>query len=387
MRRYQLMIPGPVEIAPEIMAKMGEPLVAHYGAEWTRFFNETLDLLKRVMLTQEARIFPLVGSGSSGLDAAIANTAGDGKRILVLKNGFFGERFLEIALSHVPAENVKLVEAPIGEPLAPDRVDEVLAREKDVRVVAVVHCETSTGVLNPLREISEVCRRHDALVVVDAITSLGGAELCFDEWGLDVLVGSTQKCLGVPPGIAPVAVSGRAWAVIEQTMSPGWYLDFKTWQRYADEWSEWHPHPVTIPSGLMSALHLSLSRLLEEGLEACWARHRRNAQLFRQGLRNLGFEIVSPEAFASPTVTAAWTPDALPVDALIEALKERHGVQISGALGELKGRAFRVGHMGETARAAPLLSLLLAIEDVMRASGLKVAPGQSLKDLDLDIKG
>lgn len=383
MKRYKLMIPGPIEVEPEVLAEMGRPLLAHYGREWAQFYRQTVELMKRVMLAERSRLYLIAGPGSAALDAAIGGIIADGKKILVLSNGFFGERLRQIATAYVTAERVRVIEAPPGEAISPERVEEGLKRDGDISAVAVVHCETSTGVLNPIREIAEICSRYEALLIVDAISSLGGAELRFDEWEIGVCVSSTQKCLALPPGLAPIAVSQRAWEVIEATERPGWYLNLQTWQHYLDDWGGWHPHPVTMPSGLMRALHLSLKRLLDEGLEACWERHRRIAGFLREGLKRMGFELVAEEAAASPTVTAAWAHEALPAPELIEFLKERHGILIAGGLDELAGKAFRIGHMGPTARLDAILPVLFGIEDALRSVGVPIPPGRSLQGLEM----
>lgn len=380
--KYRLMIPGPVEVDPELMAETARPMVAHYGAEWTAFLNETLDHLKQVFLTTSGRVFPLVGPGTSGLDASIGNVVGDGKEILVASNGFFGERFRQIAARYTGEERVHLVTAPIGEPIDPHDVDTTLRAHPDIAAVAVVHCETSCGLLNPLQEIAAIAQEHDALVIVDAITSLGGAELRFDDWGLDIVVSSTQKGLGLPPGLAPTAVSERAWAIIEQTEMPGWYLDFKTWQDYIDSWASWHPHPVTMPPGLVRALHMALERLLLEGLENVWARHRRAAAIVQRGLANLGFELLPAGGYAAPTVTAAYVPPGIEEHQLIHGLKRRHELQISGAIGELN--AIRIGHMASATRPSVLIETLLCVEDVLRSLGRTLESGQALRGLDLN---
>jgi len=376
------MIPGPIEIEPEVLEEMGKPLLAHYGREWAQFYRQTVELMKRVMLAERARLYLIAGPGSAALDAAIGSAIADGKRILVLSNGFFGERLRQIASSYVTAEHVRVLEAPAGEAIAPERVEEDLKRDGDISVVAVVHCETSTGVLNPIREIAEICSRYEALLIVDAISSLGGAELRFDEWEIGVCVSSTQKCLALPPGLAPIAVSERAWEIIKKTERPGWYLDLRTWERYFDEWGEWHPHPVTMSSGLIRALHINLNQILAEGLEARWERHKRMARLLRRGLISLGFRTVTAEDCASPTVTAVWAHEQLPAEQLIGFLKEEHGILIAGGLSELSGRAFRIGHMGPTARPDAILPVLFGIEDALRRVGVPIPPGRSLQGLE-----
>jgi len=375
------MIPGPIELEPEVLAEMGKPLVAHYGREWAQFFNETVGLLKRVMLAERARLFLIVGPGSAALDAAIGNTISAGK-VLVLSNGFFGERLRQIACSYAPQDQVLVLEVPPGKALDPHRVEEALRRESAIRAVAMVHCETSTGVLNPLREIAQICKDHDAILIVDAVSSLGGVELRFDEWGIDILVSATQKGLECPPGLAPIAISPRAWELIERAKIKGWYLNLRTWQRYSDEWGQWHPHPVTMPSGLMQALNLSLRKILEEGLDERWRRHDRMAKLLRGGLSALGLRPLAAEEHASPTVTAAWAHEKLPAERLIRFLKEEHGVMISGGLAELAGKIVRIGHMGPTARPDMIIPLLFGIEDALRKAGIPVEAGRSLQGLE-----
>lgn len=382
MKRYKLMIPGPIELEPEILAEMGKPLVAHYGEEWTDFFNQTVELMKRVMLAQRSDLYLIVGPGSAALDTAIGNTIADGKSILIAANGHFGKRLHEIATSYTSAERVHLVEAPLGQAIDPQRIEDALKKARDVQVAALVHCETSTGVLNSLREIAEICHRYDVILIVDAISSLGGVELRFDEWNIGICVSSTQKCLEVPPGLAPIAISPPAWELIQKTKKPGWYLNLHTWKRFTKEWGDWHPHPVTMPSGLLQALHLSLRRILDEGLEARWQRHKSVSLFFRRGLENLGFEFVAPQPYRSPTVSAVWVQRPLVAGKLLQSLKDRHGIAIAGGLDELKGKIFRVGHMGPTARRTAVLPVLFALEEALRGAGVKLASGQSLQGLE-----
>ncbi len=375
---YKLMIPGPIELDPAILAEMGKPLAAHYGPEWVRFYRETVSLLKRVMLAERARVFPVAGPGTAAIEMAIGGVVGDGKKVLVATNGFFGDRLAQIARAYTT--HVATLEIPWGQPLDPQQLDDALKQDPEIRAVALVHCETSTGVLNPLKELAEVCNQRGALCLVDAVSSLGGAELRFDEWGLGAIASATQKGLECPPGLAPVAFSPEAWEVVESTESPQWYLSPKTWAWYEEQWGEWHPHPTTMPSGLMSALHLSLTRILEEGLEARWARHERVAQALRKGLEALGFAPVArEERYASPTVTAMRTPEGVEAGTILRFLKEELGVLIGGGLGQLKGKAIRVGHMGPTARMGEIVSLLYGVEEALRHQGRTIEPGQALR--------
>jgi aspartate aminotransferase-like enzyme len=381
VKRYRLMIPGPTEMDAEVLAEMGKPLVAHYGSEWTEFFHQTVERMKEVMRAERAELYLMVGPGSAALDAAIGNVVADGKPILIAANGHFGKRLHEIACSYTP--RAQLVEEPVGEAIDPQRIEDALKRESDVKVVALVHCETSTGVLNPVREVAEVCSRYEAILIVDTISSLGGVEFRFDEWDIGICVSSTQKCLEVPPGLAPLAISPRAWTMIQKTPKPGWYLNLQTWRRFMEEWGDWHPHPVTMSSGLVQALHHSLGMIMEEGLEARWRRHEDTSRLFCRGLENLGFRLVAAQQARSPTVSAVWAHESLRPEQLIQFLKAKHGTVIAGGLDALRGRIFRVGHMGPTACLAAVLPLLFAMEEALRDVGQPIALGESLHRLEV----
>lgn len=203
MKRFRLMIPGPIELDEEVRQELAQPLLPHYGKEWLRVYQETRGLLRQVFQTeQEVLLIP--GSGSAGLEAAIGSLVGDGGKALILSNGFFGERLVAIARAYTP--NVRVLSGDLDRPISPERLEEAL-RGGSVKMVAAVHCETSTGVLNPIRDYGELCQRYGAILVVDAISSLGGVELRFDEWGLGICVSASQKGLEASPGLAPVAIS------------------------------------------------------------------------------------------------------------------------------------------------------------------------------------
>ncbi|HED03257.1 MAG TPA: alanine--glyoxylate aminotransferase family protein [Candidatus Fraserbacteria bacterium] len=366
MRHYRLMIPGPLEAEPELLAPLSQPLRAHYGPEWVSEYREVLKLLKALFRSERAEIYPIVGPGSAALDAAIGSVSGDGSPILVLSNGFFGERLRQIAASYT--REVSLITAEPGRPLEPERLEEELAHRPELKTVAVVQGETSTGVLNPLEEIGKICRDHQALLLVDTVASLGGVPLEFDAWGIGLCVSSTQKCLGLAPGLAPLAVSPEAWQRIESGQSPGWYLNLRTWKRFATEWGDSHPHPVTMPTGLMRALQLSLTGIFAEGLESCWERHRRMSALIRRGLRDLGFELLAADECALPTVTAVRVDRRISASELLSRLKREHNLLIGGGLGELAGKIVRIGHMGPTASPEQILPTLYALEQVLRTA-------------------
>ncbi|MBI4770195.1 MAG: alanine--glyoxylate aminotransferase family protein [Chloroflexi bacterium] len=321
--RHKLMIPGPVEVDDSVLAEMGAPVAVHYGPEWTAFYKDTTARMKQVFRTS-GDVFLIVSSGSGGVEAAVASLLAPGERVLVAVNGFFGERMATIAQSR----GLEVVRATAlwGEPIAPEAVRAVFERQPGIAGLLVVHHETSTGVLNPLPALGSLAREFDVPFVVDAVSSLGGEELAMDDWGIDICITASQKCLEAPPGIAPVAVSPRAWHIMDRKgdFPAGWYLNLR-------------------------ALRAALDRLLAEGLAHRIERYQDTARFLRAGLRELGFSLFVDGEAASSTITAVCRPPQIDVADLIAYLREARGIRIAGGLGETHGRIFRVGHMGQAA--------------------------------------
>jgi len=358
---YRLLIPGPIQLRPEVLAEMARPMVPHYGADWTAYYNETLRLLGRVFLT-DGRIFPIPGSGSAALDAAVASLLGGDGRLLVLSNGFFGERVAEIARSHDP--DTAVYEVPIDRPITPAVLERALAENEPITAVAMVHSESSSGLLNPVRDLVAACRSRGLLTVVDAISSLGGAELRMDEWGIDVCVSASQKCLEGPPGIGLVGVGTNAWERMRTHRVRGWYLNLRTWADYADKWADWHPFPVTLAVLAFRGLRRGIEGILGEGLEARWQRHADMARWALERIEPAGYEPVFAPELASPTILALRPPEGLDVDGTLGSLKLDYHILVAEGMGAFKGRAFRVGNMGPQATAeelGPLTEALRAI--------------------------
>jgi alanine-glyoxylate transaminase/serine-glyoxylate transaminase/serine-pyruvate transaminase len=250
--------------------------------------------------------------------------------------------------------------------------------------VAVVHHETSTTVLNPLPELTEVTHQAGLPIIVDGVSSLGGVPLPVDEWDIDVCVTVANKCLECPPGLAYVSVGPRAWEWVDhhESQAHGWYLNLRTWRQYATEWADWHPFPTTMPTNIVIGLRASLRRILEQGLEANFARYRRASQAVRQGLEKVGFEMFVEGPFASPIVTAVKARSEFEVDELLAYLAGTHAILISGGIGSLSGQIFRVGHMGKAGTRPHLIEFLLAVETFLRLKGLAVPVGASLVSID-----
>ncbi|RLI15080.1 hypothetical protein DRO49_05670 [Candidatus Bathyarchaeota archaeon] len=369
MKNYKLMIPGPVDIFDDVREAMSGPSVAHYGAEWVELYQETVGLLQQVFQTQND-LYLLVGPGTAGLDAALGNLARTGEKVLILSNGFFGARLGTIARSY--GLKVVLQEFPQGQPVETDAVRARLESERGLQAVAVVHHETSTGMLNPVGEIAALAHERDLPVIVDAIASMGGVSVPVDEWGLDVVVTVANKCLETPPGVAPISIGQRAWEGIDGKpgRNHGWYLNPETWREYAKSWADWHPYPTTLPTQNIMALRVSLQRILATGLENHYAQYVVAAEKVRAVLHDMGFELFVPGEHACPLITAVKARPEFEVDDLTRFLREEHSIMIGGGIADLKGKIFRVGHMGRAASDEYVEAFLDAVRDFLQRRGL-----------------
>jgi alanine-glyoxylate transaminase/serine-glyoxylate transaminase/serine-pyruvate transaminase len=346
MHTRRLLIPGPVDLDPQTLAILASPAAPHYGDEWVAAYKATTEGLKPIFGT-DGDVFVLVGSGSSGLDAAVGSMLGAGKRLALVRNGFFAARFGEIA--EAQGLEVLPIDSPWGEAARPEELRVALDRMAHIDALALVHVETSTGVLNPLREIAAIANERGLPVIVDAVTSLGGVELQMDAWGIDICVSASQKALAAPAGLAMVAVGRRGWEYLDRNPvgRRGWYLDLRTWRRYVAEWGSWHPHPATIPSGTLFALRWRVEQTLALGLEAAIARHYAAAARFRGGLAELGLHTYVAEADAAPMVSVIAVEPPHDATEIAARMRDEQGLLIGGGMGPLNGRVVRVGHMGE----------------------------------------
>jgi alanine-glyoxylate transaminase / serine-glyoxylate transaminase / serine-pyruvate transaminase len=357
--------PGPCNPYPEVATAFARPLLGHLDPDFLDVLDETNDRLRQVFRTQNPLTFPVSGTGSAGMEAAFVNVVNVGDVVVVGVNGVFGERMAEVA-RRCGAEVVR-VEAPWGQPLDPQAL---LDAHPAPKVIAAVHAETSTGVRNDLACLGQALRHQDAeaLVLIDCVTSLGGIPVEIDGWQVDLAYSGTQKCLGVPPGLAPLTLAPRAVdRLLERPRS--WYLDLNLLARYVSgEGTRVYHH--TAPISMIFALHAGLGAVLDEGLEASWARHRQCGEVLQAGLEALGFDLFAAEGHRLPQLTTCWVPaDRLPAG-LDEAgvrrlLLDRYGIEIGGGLGEFAGRTWRIGCMGHTARLANVALLLGALGEVL----------------------
>ncbi len=372
--RLRLMIPGPVDVEDDVLAALAGQVLPHYGKEWLAIYTEAVECLKQVFGTRND-LFLMTGPGTAGLDAAMGSLMRRGDKVLIPENGFFGRRLATIARAY--GLDVRTVNAPLGQPIDPQEIRQKLTAEPDIQAVAVVHLETSTAVLNPLQEISSVSREFEVPIIVDAVSSLGGVPLPVDEWGIDICVTVINKCLACPAGVVPLSVSQQAWDQMERKdgRDHGWYLNLNTWKGYASKWASWHPYPTTLPTNLIVALLTSLRRILGGGLSAYYDRHTRAAQSIRGGLAHLGFEMFPSEAHTSPLLTAVCGLPGMDVEDLRRYLVEEWQIMVSGGLEELRGKIFRVGHIGKAASDEYSERLLLGVEEYLRLEGYDVPSG------------
>ena len=374
--RAKLMIPGPVDVDDEILAAMAEPVRPHYGNEWLAIYNEAVEHLQRIFGTRND-LFLMTGPGTAALEAALGSLMRTGDKVLVARNGFFGDRLATVARAY--GLDVRQVTAPLGQPVEPGAIRRALSAGPGIQAVAVVHLETSTAVLNPIKDIAAAARDFEVPIIVDAVSSLGGMPLPVDKWGIDICVTVINKCLACPAGVAPISVSQRAWEQIERKgeRAHGWYLNLDSWKEYATNWGSWHPYPATLPTNVVYALLVGLRRIMEEGLEAHFQRHLDAARSVRAGLQHLGFELFTPEAYASPLLTAIRGLPGMDVEDLRRYLIEERQIMVSGGLNEMRGRIFRVAHIGKAASQEYVDQFLAGVEAYLRLKGHDVPPAQA----------
>lgn len=343
--RETLLIPGPVTVSDEVLSEFGKPVRPHYGPEWAEMYGRVQSRLAALFGTRGS-VYQLFGPGSAGVEMAIRSTLSPGDHVLVVGAGYFGGRMVDVA--RAAGIEVERLETPPRRPVEIAAVAARMRRSPRIRALGIVHHETDVGMLNPLQELGRLARDHDALVIVDAIASLGGVELRMDEWGIDVCVSVANKCLAAPIGITPVAVGERGWSAVcdGRPKNAGWYLNLETWKRAAEEDGDWHPHPTTVPANNTWALAVALDAIAAEGLVPFQARHAAAARRVREGLGELGFEMLVEDDVASPVTTAVLTRPGMDVRHFQQWLRAEHGLVLGGGLGPYAGKIFRVGHMG-----------------------------------------
>lgn len=369
MKKPYLLAPGPTPVPPDSLLAMARPIIHHRHPEYEQLFAEVRGGLKDLFQT-EGEVLIFTSSGTGGMEAAVVNTLSRGDKALVIRGGKFGERWGEICQAY--GVEVVPIDVEWGKAVEPERVAEALEKEPSIRAVFATHSETSTGVLHDIQAVAKLVRETSAILVVDAITSLGVTELPVDAWGLDVVVAGSQKALMLPPGLAFCAVSEKAWAFVEHSKLPKFYFDFKETRKSQEK----NQSPFTPAVSLVVALKESLRLIMAEGLEAVFTRHDRLARATRAGVRALGLELLAERP--SPAVTAVKAPRGISGGEIVRALRLRHGVTIAGGQGKLKGTIFRIAHLGY-ADTSDVIVVLSALEFVLAELGVPVKLGEGVR--------
>ena len=379
--RRLLFGPGPSMVAPRVYAAMAQPVVGHLDPFFFQVADEVRGLMGYAFSTANPFNLAVSGTGSSGMEAAVANFAEPAAKFALISNGFFGDRIGEMARRH-GAEVVRL-EKPWGEPYDPQQAREFIRRERP-RVVAFVQAETSTGMFNQAKPICEAAHEVDAVTIADCVTSLGGMPVNVDENGIDIAYGCTQKGLGCPPGLAPMTVSPRALDRLKSRTSPvhSWYLDLQLLDSYYNRRKYHHTASAT----LLYALREGLAIVKEEGSETRWDRHRRNHQAFVAGIEAIGLGMhVADPANRLWTLNTPRVPAGIDDAKLRKRLLETRGIEISGGLGPLAGKVFRIGLMGYGSQPENVTMVLEALEEGLRDQGF-AAKGGALAAAEKEIR-
>jgi len=335
----QLRIPGPTPCPPQALEAMGRQMINHRGPEFGKILSAITRKLKQVFQTK-GDVFVLTASGTGGLEAAVVNTLSPGDKVLSLANGAFGERFADIAEKY--GAQLTRLNFEWGKPIGLDAAEKALKADADIKAVLATHNETSTGVTNDIRAISALVKKSDKLLLVDAISSLGCINLPTDDWNCDIVVTASQKGWMVPPGLAMVSISERAWQAYAKAKMPRYYWDFAK----AKDFLQKGQTPWTPAISIFYALDVTLDLMLGEGLDNVFARHVRVGQAARNGVKSLGLSLFPDEKYASNTVTAVNATDKIDVPKLIQLLREEYQVILAGGQQKLSGKIFRIGHLG-----------------------------------------
>ncbi len=366
-----LMGPGPSDVAARVLNAMSQPCIGHLDPYFLKVMDETQQLLRFLFQTDNALTIPVSGTGSAGMETCLVNLIEPGDRVLVCVNGVFGTRMSDI-VGRLGGELVRL-DFPWGRAVDPEEVRRA-AKEKSPRIIAVVHAETSTGAVSPLKDLSAVGREVGALFLVDCVTSLGGMSVAADENSIDAAYSGTQKCISCPPGLSPITFSQAALDKLHARKSPvvSWYLDMSLVGSY---WGAERKYHHTAPVNMIYALREALRMIAEEGLENRFARHRLNHRALAAGIEAMGLEMLVPEAERLPMLNTIKIPEGADDAKTRGALLSRFGLEIGGGLGDLAGKVWRVGLMGSSCTQRNVVLFLSALEAVLADQGVKVGSG------------
>jgi len=359
-----LLGPGPANIHQRVRQALTVNEVGHLDPKFLELMTETQELLRYVWQTDNEFTIPVSGTGSAAMEATLANCVEPGDVVLIGVNGYFGERLCDMAARY--GADVRRIEKPWGEVFSLDEIAESLEAHHPV-ILGLVHAETSTGALQPMEGIGKLCREFNTLLLLDTVTSLGGAPVLLDRWHVDLAYSCGQKCLGCLPGVSPFTLGPRGMEKLNGRKSKpaNWYLDMTLIGKY---WGNDRTYHHTAPINMVYAFHEALRIITEEGLEDRWERHRSNAELLWEGLEDLGIGCHVEKEFRLPSLTTALVPDGIDSKAVSRWVLENYNIEIAAGLGQLAGKVWRIGLMGFNSRRENVLLVLSALEKALEYS-------------------
>ena len=372
-----LLGPGPSEANARVLKAMTTPMLGYLDTEFVKVMDDTVGLLRRVFGTENRLTLPVSGTGTAGMEAALANVVEPGDDVVVGVKGYFGERIADIAARCGGV--VTRVEAEWGTHIPAEKIAEALTKVSSPKLVALVHGETSTGVLQPLREAVEIAHQSGALFLADCVTSLGGQPVDMDALGIDIAYSCTQKCLAAPPGLSPISFSERAVEVIRNRKTPiqSFYLDMTLLEKY---WhGEMRGYHHTVSMSMIYALREALRVVLEEGLDVRYKRHEHNARALLAGAKAIGLQPAAEAGYRAPMLTTLRIPDGINDATIRKRLIVDYGIEIGAGLGVFAGKAWRIGLMGESSNERNVMLVLSALEKLLIASGHSAKRGTAVQ--------
>ena len=370
-----LMGPGPSSVHPRVLQAMTAPILGHLDSQFFVVMEDVCEMLRQVYHTENYMTLPLSSTGTGAMEASCVNILEPGDTAIVCRNGYFGDRLADIA-RRCGAE-VFVVDSAWGNPVDLEALDEELNKHSKVKMVGIVHAETSTGSLSPLTRAIELAHEHDSLIVVDAVTSLGSHDVRMDEWDIDICYSASQKCLGAPPGLTPISLGSRAMDVINERKTPvqSFYFNLKDLEAY---WSQTRAYHHTSPISMTYGLRESLRMMMEEGIDERLNRHARTSAALRAGVEALGLQVLADPQYRLNPLTAVLIPEGVDEAVVRRKLITDYNIEIGAGLGDLQGKVWRIGLMGESARESNVFAFLSALERILPDQGYEVAYGSSL---------
>lgn len=369
MRKKYLMTPGPTPVPPEVLLEMAKPILHHRTPQYQAIFKEVNEGLKYVFQTDND-IISFASSGTGAMEASVVNLLSKGDKVIVIRGGKFGERFGEICAAY--GVEVIPVDIEWGDELKPSVIRDALEKNHEIRALFINLCETSTGTLYDIKAVAEIVKKTDTALVVDAISGLGADDIQTDKWGVDVVVGGSQKGLMIPPGLSFVSISQKAWKLIETSTLPKYYFDFKKAKKSLDKNDTAFTPAVSLIIGLRQALGL----IKEETLPNVLKRHEKLAEATREAVKALGLELFSKSP--SNAVTSVKVPDGVDGLKLVKNLRDAYGVSIAGGQAAVKGKIFRIAHLGFM-EVFDVITAISAVEIGLKELGYKFELGSGVK--------